>query len=385
MSVQSAVASGRRFLVPLVIAALVLAAGFYLLLDRGGSKTLVAHFPRTVSIYQGSDVRVLGVTVGKVDKVQPEGTDVVVTMHYDSDIKLPANAKAVIVAPSIVGDRFVQITPVYTKGAVLADDAVLGENRTAVPLELDQIYGNLDNLLTALGPNGANSNGALSDLLQQTAANFGGQGPKLHQTIEDVGKLTKTLSDNKNQIFGSAAQLETFVHTLSANDTTVRRFATELQQVSSLLAGERTDLSTSLHNLSVALGDVTQFVKSNKNLLHDNIAGLNNVAKVVVKQRDALNQILTDAPLALDNLYLTYNPEAGTLDTNPNAGMLAQQLVSNPQQLLCGLVASNDSSGSLCKLIKTVLPRGKVFGSGSGSSYGVPNDPTLGGLVGASK
>lgn len=385
MSVQSAVASGRRFLVPLVIAALVLAAGFYLLLDRGGSKTLVAHFPRTVSIYQGSDVRVLGVTVGKVDKVQPEGTDVVVTMHYDSDIKLPANAKAVIVAPSIVGDRFVQITPVYTKGAVLADDAVLGENRTAVPLELDQIYGNLDNLLTALGPNGANSKGALSDLLQQTAANFGGQGPKLHQTIEDVGKLTKTLSDNKNQIFGSAAQLETFVHTLSANDTTVRRFATELQQVSSLLAGERTDLSTSLHNLSVALGDVTQFVKSNKNLLHDNIAGLNNVAKVVVKQRDALNQILTDAPLALDNLYLTYNPEAGTLDTNPNAGMLAQQLVSNPQQLLCGLVASNDSSGSLCKLIKTVLPRGKVFGSGSGSSYGVPNDPTLGGLVGASK
>jgi len=382
MSVQSAFDSGRRFLVPLVIAALVLAAGFYLLLYRGNSKTLTADFPRTISIYQGSDVRVLGVTVGKVDKVQPNGTDVVVTMHYDSNLNLPANAKAVIVAPSIVGDRFVQLTPAYSTGAVLPNNAVLGLNRTAVPLELDQVYGDLDNLLVALGPNGANRKGALTDLLQQTAANFGGQGPKMHQTIEDVGKLTQTLSDNKNAIFGSAAQLETFVHTLAAHDSTVRQFTTQLDNVAAMLAGERGDLSTSLHNLSVALGDVTQFVKSNKDLLHNNIAGLNNVAKVVVKQRDALSQILTDAPLALNNLYLTYNPDTGTLDTNPNSGMLAQQLLTNPKQLLCGLVASNDSSGSLCKLIKSVLPRGKVFGSGTGSSYGVPTDPTLGGLVG---
>lgn len=385
MTLQSAFGSGRRFLVPLVIAALVLAAGFYLLLDRGSSKTLVAHFPRTVSIYEGSDVRVLGVTVGKVDSVQPEGTDVVVTMHYDSKLDLPADAKALIVAPSIVGDRFVQLTPAYSSGAVLPNHAVLGLDRTAVPLELDQVYGDLDDLLVALGPNGANQKGALTDLLQQTAANFGGQGAKLHQTIEDVGKLTKTLSDNKSQIFGSAAQLETFVHTLAAHDTTVRQFTTQLDNVSAMLAGERQDLSASLHNLSIALGDVTQFVKSNKTLLHHNIQGLNDVAKVVVKQRDALSQILTDAPLALNNLYLSYNPQAGTLDTNPNSGMLAQQLLTDPKQLLCGLVASNDSSGSLCKLIKSVLPRGKVFGSGTGSSYGVPNDPTLGGIVGAGR
>ena len=41
------------------------------------TKTLTAHFPRTVSLYEGSDVRVLGVPVGKVDKVDAAGTDVV--------------------------------------------------------------------------------------------------------------------------------------------------------------------------------------------------------------------------------------------------------------------------------------------------------------------
>ena len=375
----------NKISVPIVVAALVLAAGVWLLFRDSGQKELVAHFPRTVSIYKGSDVRVLGVPVGKVDKVTPDGTSVAVTMHYDSSVKVPADAKAVIVAPSIVGDRYVQLTPAYTKGAVLADGADLGMNRTAVPLELDQIYGSLDNLLVALGPNGANKNGALTDLLQQTARNFGGQGTKVNHTIHDLSTLTKTLDDNKDQLFGSASQLESFVHTLAKNDSTVRQFTTSLDQVSKMLAGERSDLSSALHNLSVALGNVRDFVKNNKDVLHSNIQGLDRVAKVLVKQRDSLDETLHVAPLALQNLYQTYNPDTGTLDTNPNLTELAHQITSDPKTFLCGILDQADSSGKACDLVKGLLPRGVPFGAGTGSSYNVPTDPTLGGLVGVKK
>ena len=68
----------------------------------------------TISVYEGSDVRVLGVPVGTVTRVEPTGTDVTVTMAYDDDVKLPADAKAVIIAPSVVGDRYVQLTPAYS-------------------------------------------------------------------------------------------------------------------------------------------------------------------------------------------------------------------------------------------------------------------------------
>jgi phospholipid/cholesterol/gamma-HCH transport system substrate-binding protein len=377
----SATFSLRKVVAPLVIAALVLASGLSLLLHRGHERTLVADFPRTVSIYQGSDVRVLGVPIGKVDKVEPEGTHVAVTMHYDDKYQLPSDAKALIVAPSVVGDRYVELTPAYSGGATLADGATLGTDRTAVPLELDDIYSSMDTLVKALGPNGANKNGALTDLLQQTAKNFGGQGAKFNQTITDVGKLSKTLSDNKDQFFGSAAKLEGFVHTLAANDTTVRHFTTSLDQVSSMLSGERGDLASSLHNLSTALTKVRRFVHDNRDALTTNIAGLNNVAKVLVKQRAALDQTLQDAPLALNNLYLTYNPEAGTLDTNSNLTEVGHQIVSNPKVFMCGLLEQADKSGKACKLLSSVLPRGTAFGAGTGSSYGVPTDPTLGGLV----
>jgi virulence factor Mce-like protein len=371
----------QRLTVPLVVAVLVLAAGFWVLTRGGGEKTLVAHFPRTVSIYEGSDVRILGVPVGKVDQVTPDGTDVVVTMHYDKDVQVPADAKAVIVAPSIVGDRYVQLTPAYTSGRVLPDKAVLSTARTAVPLELDQIYGNLDHLLVALGPTGANKDGALTDLLRQTARNFGGEGTRVNRSIHDLGTLTGTLDDNKDQLFGSAARLERFVHTLATNDTTVRRFNQSLDQVATMLAGERGDLAASLHNLSLALGKVTTFVKENKAALRTNIAGLNRVAKVLVKQRDALSESLNAAPLALNNLSLAYNPDTSTLDTNANLTQLPNQIVSDPGLFLCTIADQTDKSGKLCNTIKGLLPRARPFGAGTGSSYGVPTDPTLGGLV----
>jgi phospholipid/cholesterol/gamma-HCH transport system substrate-binding protein len=373
----------KRAAVPVVVLVLVAAAAVTML--RGdNSRTLVAHFPRTVSIYEGSDVRVLGVPIGTVDTVTPSGTDVVVTMSYDADVKVPSDAKAAIIAPSIVGDRFVQLTPVYEGGDVMGDGAVLEEDRTAVPLELDQIYSSLDDLTVALGPTGANRKGALTDLLEVTAKNFGGQGAKFHQTIEDFGRLSQTLDDNKEQLFGSARALEGFIGTLARNDGVVRRFNASLGSVSSELAGERQELSASLHNLAIALGQVSSFVKDNRDVLGRNIKGLNQVSQVLVKRRDELDKILDTAPLALNNLALTYNPQSGTLDTSSNTGEILNQIQSDPSTFLCGVLLQADKTGALCDLAQQALKR-PASGAGRTPASGALFDRSLGGLVGGAR
>jgi phospholipid/cholesterol/gamma-HCH transport system substrate-binding protein len=371
----------KKYLVPLVVLALVVAA---VLAMTGGDeqKRLTAHFPRTISVYEGSEVRVLGVPIGTVESVEPSGTDVVVTMTYDASVKIPSDAKAVIIAPSIVGDRYIQLTPVYTGGKVLADNTELDEGRTAVPLELDQIYSSLDRLNVALGPDGANAEGALTDLLETTADNFGGQGEKFNETIKDFSTLTSTLDNNKEELFGSAEQLGKFIETLADNDATVQRFNASLGSVSTMLSGERQELAAALSNLAEALGQVGTFVRDNKDVLGRNIKKINRVAKVLVKQRGALDETLKLAPLALNNLALTYNPDSGTLDTNANIGNLEHEIVSNPEVLLCSLVAEQDGSGKLCDLIKSLpFPKRTPFGAGTGTAYGATFDPTLGGLV----
>jgi phospholipid/cholesterol/gamma-HCH transport system substrate-binding protein len=375
----------RRLGVPLVVIALVSAAALTMF-TGADSKRLVAHFPRTISVYEGSEVRVLGVPIGSVESVEPSGTDVVVTMTYDSDVELPADARAAIVAPSIVGDRFVQVTPVYTGGEVLADDVELPVEQTAVPLELDQIYESLDTLNVALGPNGANRNGALSDLLAVTADNFDGQGANLRSTLGNFAKLTSTLDNNKEELFGSTEQLGKFISTLAENDQTVRSFNQSLSDVSGLLEGEKEELSASLRNLSVALTEVSSFVKDNREVLGRNISGLNRVSKVLVKQRDALDEILKVGPLALNNLALTYNPQAGTLDTRANVGELVNQLSADPATYLCGLTSQVKGAEGVCDTIKQVLPRAGALPEGPVPARpGQRFDPTLGGLVEVSR
>jgi phospholipid/cholesterol/gamma-HCH transport system substrate-binding protein len=376
-----------KLVLPLALLALVVVGLVTFVFSGGDQKTLTADFPRTVSLYEGSDVRVLGVPVGKVDSVTPSGTQVVVTMHYDADVQIPADAKAVIVSPSIVGDRFVQLTPAYTGGQVLADGATLAEPRTAVPLELDQIYTSLDDLTVALGPNGANSKGALTDLLDSTARNFGGQGKKFHRTIQDFGKLSGTLADNKDQLFGSVRQLQGFVRTLARNDATVRSFNQSLAQVSQMLKGERGDLAASLHNLGIAMRQVSGFVQDNREILGKNISGLDQLSQILVKQRAALSETLSDAPLALNNLALAYNPQAGTLDTRANLGEIGHQITSDPATFLCGILDQADEGGQSCNLVKQILGRNRpaALGSGHRRTTVDRSDPTLGGLVEAGR
>ena len=372
----------RRFAVPLVLVALLVASAVTFL-GNEPVRTLTASFPRAISVYEGSDVRVLGVPVGTVTRVEPTGTDVEVTMTYDADVDLPADAKAVIIAPSVVGDRYVQLTPAYSGGPRLEDGAELSVDQTAEPLELDQVYDSLDRLNVALGPNGANRKGALSDLLAVTADNFGGQGTTFRQTISDFSRFSQTLANNKEELFGSVAALERFMETLAANDQTVRQFNQSLADVSTMLAGEREELVAATRNLAVALTDVKSFVQENKESLKRNIGGLNRVTKVLVRQRAALDEILHTAPGALNNLALTYNPQAGTLDTRANFGESENQLESDPAAFLCGFVGQVERSGSACDTITQIFDRPRAGALGGQAKLPAREvfDPTLGGLV----
>ena len=373
----------KRFLVPLIVLGFVVAAAVSVF-GGDSTRTVVAHFPRAISVYEGSDVRVLGVGVGTVTRVEPTGTDVTVTMTYDDEVKLPADATAVIIAPSLVGDRYVQLTPAYSgAGEVLADGAELSVDDTSEPLELDQIYESLDRLNVALGPRGANKTGALSDLLSVTADNFGGQGTTFRQTIEDFSRLSATLSNNKEELFGSVEALGGFMETLADNDQTVRQFNQSLADVSTMLEGEREELVAATRNLSVALTAVKGFVEENKGSLSRNITGLNRVSKVLVRQRDALDEILRVSPAALNNLALTYNPQAGTLDTRSNFGESINQLEADPAALLCGFVGQVERSGQACDRITDLLARSRPGALGTSGVLPAQDvfDPTLGGLV----
>lgn len=297
----------------------VVVALVVVLMGGGGDRRVTAFFPRAVGLYKGTSVRVLGVVVGTVTSVEAQGDRVKVEMTYGDKYKLPADAAAVIVPPSIVSDRYVQLAPAYKGGPTLADGAVIPENRTQIPLELDQIFGSLNDLNVALGPNGANKNGALSRLIDVGAANLGGNGQRLHDSLQGLSKAVATLGDNKNDFFGTVKNLQQFTTMLAQNDGGVRAVNQDLAQVAVQLNGERQELAAALRNLSIALTQVAAFVHDNRATLTQNIKSLTNVSSGLVKERQALAEVLDLAPLGLQNLALAYDPATHTLRTRNNA------------------------------------------------------------------
>src|SRR5579859_5351641 len=79
---------------------IALISGGLVLASGGGSMQVTAYFGQTIGVYPGSTVRILGVDVGTIDSVTPEGQQVKVTMTVNGGVPVPANAGAVVVAAS---------------------------------------------------------------------------------------------------------------------------------------------------------------------------------------------------------------------------------------------------------------------------------------------
>ncbi|WP_199836092.1 MCE family protein [Streptomyces sp. TP-A0356] len=363
-----------------LLTALAVAAALAVVLwPHSRTVRVTAYFPRAVGIYPGSDVRVLGVRIGEVKKITPEGGRVRVELEYDEGRRVPADAQAAIINSSVVSDRYLQLLPVYRGGPVLRDGAVIPESRSAVPVELDRVFDSLHTTAEALGPKGANKDGSLSRLLGVSADNLRGQGANLNQTVEDLSQAVTTLSEGRGDLFGTVRNLQVFTAALAADDKSVRSFNDSLAEVARQLAGERGDLAAALRHLGAALADVSDFVKHNKKALTSDVRGLSKVTEVLVTQRAALEELLTVAPTGLSNLQNAYNASAGTLDTRNNA-----QAPQDPASLLCSLLATTGAVGGKnpdCKELRRLfdsLPKVPAAPAAPGTV-----DRTLGGILGA--
>jgi virulence factor Mce-like protein len=252
-------------------------------------------------------------------------------------------------APQVVNDRYVQLTPAYTGGARLADHAVIPVTRTATPISVDGIVDSLDQLAKTLGPNGVNAHGALSSFVASSAHAFGGDGAALHATLTSLGKALGALSDKSPQLTALFDNLGNLSQVASQYTTTYQAFANNLAVVSTDLASDDSDLGSALTNLQKVLGALAQFTATNASVLGNSVANLNAFAGAVATKQQQLAQVYADLPIALNNLSQAVDPNApggpalrARLDAVGNSAGFSQSVCGNP--LLRLLLLSIDQS-----------------------------------------
>lgn len=360
----------RRVISTLTVLVVALLGGAVVLTSGSQTKTISAQFSRTVGLFEGSDVRVMGMNIGEVTRITPHGTAVTVEMKYDAKYKLPRDVKAVVIAPSVIADRFVQLTPGYVSGPVAASGAVIAEKDTRVPVELDESLKTTTDLVTALGPKGANAHGALSAALDTMAKVLDGTGTPTRQALHELAAATDVVAAHSGALGESVKNLSRLTGTLATYDGQVRTFNTELSNVTSGLAADSGELSDLLATLARSLGEVSDFVAQNRTIMVKDVGRLAAVTGALVQERTALTQILDIAPVAFTDLTETYDAQAQAVRTRANFSEIARVV----DKVVCDTLSkqAGPAVAPLCAALKKVFD-GLPLRDGL---PGVPSAPT---------
>ena len=313
-----------------------------------GKTTVVAYFDNTNGLFRGDDVMMLGVPVGKIVNIEPEPSRAKVTFWVDDTYKIPADVKAVILLPQLITARAVELTPVYTSGPALKSGAVIPQDRTAVPVEWDDLRVQLQKLADALQPTEPGGVSPLGQLINTAADNLRGQGASIRDAIIKLSQTLSALGDHSNDIFTTLKNLSTLVSALRDSADVMRALNTNLADVTGLLANDPNEVGQVVDDVNTASAKVKDFVAENREALGTTSDKLAGISQAVHDSLDDIKQTLHVAPTAFQNFLNIYQPAQASF-----TGALALNNFANPITFLCGAIQAAsrmnaEQSSKLC-------------------------------------
>ena len=332
-----------RILLAAALAALLVAGLFATsaLSHRASRTTVVGYFDNSTGLFVGDDVRIRGVAVGKVAKIQPEPLRSRITFWFDRRYKVPADAKAVILSPQLVTGRAIQLTPPYAGGPTMGTGAVIGQDRTAVPVEWDDIRAQLERLTDMLQPTKPGGVSSLGALINSAAGNLAGQGDDIHDTIVKLSQTVSVLNDHSADAVGTIKNLSTLVSGLRDSSDLLAQLNVNLAGVSALLADDPNKVSRAVEDLSSVVGDVRSFVAENREPLGTATEKLQSISNAVTASLDDVKQFLHITPNVAVNFNNIYEPANGSL-----TGALQINNLANPISFLCAAIEAASRLGA---------------------------------------
>lgn len=327
-----------------VVLVAVLAAGTLVAVkvdDHVNRMSIVAYFDNSTGLFVGDDVRIRGVTVGKVDTIEPEAQRAKITFWIDRAFNVPADANAVILSPQLVTGRAIQLTPPYSGGPTMTGGAVIPQDRTAVPVEWDDVRAQLERLTDMLQPTEPGGVSTLGAVINTAADNLRGQGETIRHSVITLSQTMSALGDHSKDIFGTVRNLATLVTALRDSSDLLSQLNVNLSQVSGLLADNPHEVGQAVQDLNAVVGDVQTFVSENREPIGTASDKLASISAAVVGSLGDLEQTLHVLPTVMANFNNIYEPANGSL-----TGALMISNFANPVSFLCGAIEAASRLGA---------------------------------------
>jgi phospholipid/cholesterol/gamma-HCH transport system substrate-binding protein len=325
-----------------VVLGLIAAIVGWQLYKKLTTNTVVAYFPETLALYPGDKVQIMGVKVGSIDNIEPAGDKMKVTFHYASKYRVPADATASILNPTLVASRNIQLSPPYTGGAVLADNAVIPIERTQVPVEWDQLRDSLNDILQQLGPTKEQPKGPFGDVIESFSNGLAGKGQQINTTLNSLSDALTALNQGRGDFFAVLRSLALFVNALHQNDQQFVQLNTDLARFTDSFTQSDRDLANAIKQVDGLLTTTRKFLDENGSVLTHDINNLADATNALLQPepRNGLETGMHVFPTLGANVGQIYHPANGTI-----VSLLALPMFANPLQFICSAIQAGSRLG----------------------------------------
>ena len=261
-------------------------------------------FSEGTQLAKEADVRISGVSVGKVKDIVPNGktgrSDATIEMKAEY-APIPKDSKAILRQKTLLGETYVELSPGHRAAGTIPENGQLANSRVSPTVELDEIFRAFDNktrvsfqqwmqgLASAVDGRGQDINDALGNLApfardtNELLTILNSQDATVRRLVRNTGDVFTALSErdgelkgliqNSNKVFATTAERNadlkaTFVALPTFNQEaqkTVKRLSAFSQNANPLV----TQLRPAARELSPTLTDLSALAPDAKALFRD--------------------------------------------------------------------------------------------------------------------
>ena len=255
---------------------------------------VTVEFADVLDLVPQAAVKVNDVVVGRVESIELGGTDrwtPQVVVAVNGDVVLPADATASLRQSSLLGEKFVELAASQGGDSTrrLANGAMITADRTNRHTEVEEVFGALSLLLNGGGIS------QLRTISQELTSALSGNESQIRAFLANVDQLVSNLDEHRGDITDALDGLNQLSTTLSGRNDQITGALTDLTPGLSALSDQRTALVTMLQSLDTLSDVAVDTITATRD---DMVADLKAIAPIL----DQLAAAGQDLPQALEIL-----------------------------------------------------------------------------------
>ncbi|MFI9380510.1 MCE family protein [Kutzneria sp. NPDC052558] len=211
-------------------------------------------------LHPDAEVKLRGVVVGEVRDIRTNGSgaELGLAMRPDLIDQIPRDVSARLLPKTLFGERYVDlVAPQGKAGPHLAGGDVIGQDRSAAAVEVEQVVGDLMPMLQSVQPQ------KLSSILSTLAGALAGRGAALGQTLTWLGSDVDQFTPHLDEFTAGLRELAQVTDNYSRIAPDVVQALSDLTTTSRTVADQRANLVSLFQNLTTGSQDLATFLQRN--------------------------------------------------------------------------------------------------------------------------